>query len=245
MAIVLCSFVPASAFAQAPEAEAESDVTDEAAARELFRTGSLHFDAGDYAEAADDFEASYELSGRPELLYNIYLSNERLGRLERAIAALEGFLDRGDVGERREPLQRRLSNLRERRSEELANESAAREREQELRDAAAERGDPGALPWVIAGAGAAFVAGGVILLVVAQADIEAVENPSDPMPRWADAESAYDRAPILSTVGAIALGVGGAALVGGLTWGLLVATRGEPEVDVGVGPGFVSVRGRF
>lgn len=223
-----------------PSAVAPALPQSELEARAHFRSGSDYFDAGDYADAAREFDLAYELSGRPALLYNVYLAHERLGNLDRAVEALSAFLEEGDPGERAGPLGQRLQRLRERREAELAEERAAAERERVLREAA-ER-DAGPAPWIVAGSGGAVAVAGVVLLFVARADVDRVENPG-PDPRWEDVSGAYDRAPVVSTIGAIALGVGGAALVGGLVWGLV--SRRDRSVDVAVGPGSLSMRGQF
>jgi tetratricopeptide (TPR) repeat protein len=226
----------------------ETDATttaEDAVARDRFRRGTAFFDAGDYEEAAREFEAAYDLSRHPELLFNVYLAHERLGNLAQAIAALEGYLNDGDPGERREALTSRRDRLRERLDEDRREEEEARAaREQELREAASSSG-PGAMPWIIAGSGLAVAAVGVVLLLVSAGDIQAVEEPG-PSPMWSDVESQYDRAPVLSTIGGIALGVGAAALLTGLTWGLLTLGGADDDAtEVVIGPTGLGVRGRF
>lgn len=211
-------------------------------AREHFTAGSRYFDAGDYRAAAVEFEASYRLSGRPALLYNLYLAHERVGNMGEAVSYLERYLTEGEPGDRRAALEVRLENLRARLYEERLEAARRADRERELRDAS----DPGLVPWVVAGAGGAVAATGVVLLLVALGDVDTVENPEGEMPRWEDSADAYDRAPVLSTIGAISLGVGGAAAITGLVWGL---TSGGPapesDVAVAIGPGHVALRGVF
>lgn len=238
-ALLLVYAAPASAQAtQSTEAENEAD------ARHHFQIGSDLFEAGDYERAAEEFDAAYELSPRPELLYNIYLSHERLGNLARAEAALAAFVDAGTPGHRQAPLERRLERLRQRLEAQRAEEAAAAERERQLRDAAAERRDPGPWPWVVTGVGGAFAITGLALVLVAQADIDAVENPGTD-PRWEDVSGRHDRAPLLSTLGIVGLGVGGLALLGGLAWGIATRDRGEDGLEVRVGPGRLELRGSF
>lgn len=241
---VVVLLAPAIAVGQAPPESAEAEEVaaptpalppQEVEAREHFLLGSAHFDAGDYADAAREFDLAYDLSRCLALLYNVYLAQERLGDLGRAIEALERFLEEGDPGDRAGALDQRLRRLRERREVGLAEE---RERERQLLEAR----DTGPAPWIVAGSGGALVVAGVALLLVARSDVDSVENPG-PNPRWEDVSSAYDRAPVVSTIGAIALGVGGAALLGGVVWGLV--SRRAPAVDVAVGPGSLQLRGQF
>lgn len=222
--------------AQAPEER-------EAAAREHFLVGSDHFEAGDYQRAAEEFEAAYELSPRPELLYNVYLAHERLGNLERAEEALAEFVEAGTPGHRQAPLEQRLVRLRERLAEQRAEEEAAAERERQLREQAEQRRDPGAWPWVLLGSGGALVITGTALLLVARGDIDAVENPGE-MPRWEDVADRHDRAPLLSTLGIVGLSLGGALMAGGLIWAL-TAPGDEDQLALDVGLGSLRLRGTF
>ena len=79
---------PRHALAQVPEAQpvpAEGVVRDEPAtgqppsddeaARRHFRLGQAYYQNGQFPEAAAEFEQAYQLSGRPQLLYNIYLAH--------------------------------------------------------------------------------------------------------------------------------------------------------------------------
>ncbi len=100
-----CSLLPLTASAQ--------DATERARAH--FEAGTRAFDTGEYEVAVAEFEQAYELTRHPDLLFNIYSSAERAGRLERAADALTRFLAEGQVEEARRPvLQQRLANLRER-----------------------------------------------------------------------------------------------------------------------------------
>jgi tetratricopeptide (TPR) repeat protein len=108
---------------QAPEELNEGE------AQAHFAAARNHFERGHYEEALVEFEAAYELSGRPALLYNLYLTHERLGRLEEAADHLERYL--AHAGERRELLEARLESIRERLEEQRrrAAEAAASEAE--------------------------------------------------------------------------------------------------------------------
>ena len=70
-----------------PEPEIQQAGLDELQrmGRILFNRAKERFAAADYAEAAQLFEQAYRLSQHPELLYNVALSCERSGQIERAI----------------------------------------------------------------------------------------------------------------------------------------------------------------
>ena len=86
-ALAICACLEQTALAQG----ARPDVDQRA--RDLFEEGRAAYDAGDDAEALAHFKAAYELSHRPQLLYNIGLSADRLGRRAEALEAYRGYLD--------------------------------------------------------------------------------------------------------------------------------------------------------
>jgi tetratricopeptide (TPR) repeat protein len=89
-------------------------------ARTHFQSGRLYFERGEYEDALREFEAAYALSNRPGLLYNIVLSNERLGRYAEAATRLDQYLrdDSTIEAAQRSLLEARLENLRARASRE-------------------------------------------------------------------------------------------------------------------------------
>jgi hypothetical protein len=90
----------------------------------------------------------------------------------------------------------------------------------------AERGEPPIVPWVLVGIGAVVAAVGAVLLGVGLADVSTVE--SAPFgTEWATLDDAHGRAPVLTGVGGALLGVGAAAAIAGLTWGIVASSDGE------------------
>lgn len=88
----------------APAASAAQDTppSDEAAvaeAREHFRVAMTHYEAGRFREAAAEFQRSYDLSHRPELLHNIYLSRRDMGDIRGAVDALRLYLTEATIPE--------------------------------------------------------------------------------------------------------------------------------------------------
>jgi tetratricopeptide (TPR) repeat protein len=108
----------------------------DAEARRLFDIGAQAFAGGRYAEALDHFEASYRLSGRAALLYNIGITQDRLRRDREAIESFERFLREVPDTNKREEVEGRLEALRAavRRAEE-AEARAEQERERLAREA--------------------------------------------------------------------------------------------------------------
>jgi hypothetical protein len=104
-----------------------------------------------------------------------------------------------------------------------------------------------ATPWIVMGVGFGVAAIGGILLALGYVDIATVQNATGGTP-WSTLSGAYDRAPIMTGVGATALGLGlGTALLG-LIWGIAASgpTSARDErlvVDLGIGT--LSLRGTF
>lgn len=120
----------------AASASAQQDARPSPAARRAFEQGSEHYEQGRYVEAADAFEQAYELSGAPDVLYNVYTAAQRANDPPRAAHALERYLRLGEIARgERAMLETRLVRLRE----EITAQAAAEERERTAAQAEAER----------------------------------------------------------------------------------------------------------
>ncbi|MBN1656297.1 MAG: tetratricopeptide repeat protein [Deltaproteobacteria bacterium] len=107
---VLLAFFTISITMLGSAARAQQDKADETA-RIHFQAGTSYYETGDYELALREFNRSYELSGRPELQYNISLTYEKLGDLEAAIEALQKYLSEAKDIPNRRTLEIRLANL--------------------------------------------------------------------------------------------------------------------------------------
>ena len=194
-------------------------------ARVLFESGNTAFADGEYDDALDAFSRSYDLSGRPELLYNIGQCHDRLRNDSEALEAFEAFMQALPRHEQAPSVRTRIEVIRGRLAE-----------QRELAEAAG----PGAAPWIIAALGGAVAAAGGVMLGLAARDRNAVED-AEPSEPWSELEDAHDRVVPFSISGSVMLGVGGAALATGVVWGIL----GADGADVAIGPGGVQVRGTF
>jgi tetratricopeptide (TPR) repeat protein len=88
-------------------------------ARRHFETGRAYFDRGDYGKALSEFKAAKEISGRPELDFNIASSYERMGDAAHAVRYYQAYLtarpnadDAAETNEALERLRRRVGTLR-------------------------------------------------------------------------------------------------------------------------------------
>jgi tetratricopeptide (TPR) repeat protein len=249
-ALLLSSSPAFASLAHAQAAEGGGDdatAPEDVRAREAFTLGSRAFEDRRWEDAVRYFERAYELSGRPALLYNLGAAYERMGARERGIDAFERYLEASPNAENRTEVEERLHNLRAG----LDPPDAAAEDGNARESGNAESGSnavdvdagPGAAPWIVMGTGALAAGLGGVLMGLASAAKGRVE--SAPMGTyWDTVEGEAADASTFSIVGAILLGVGGAALVSGLVW-LLVGDRDDAHRVVAILPGGVSVWGRF
>lgn len=254
LAVVL---VLIGAVAATTTAHAQSDL-DEEQARAHFSAGRAAFSAGRYPDALAEFKKAYELSHRPQLLYNVGVAADRLRHDAEALEAFEAYLralpeapERAEVEGRIAVLRQAIDNARAAQAAQArpaapspeATASAAPAAEAE--PPAADADGPGAAPIVLlVGGGVVAVTGGV-LLAIALSDKGAVESPDDGA-RYEDLRGAQDRVPLFSTLGSVMLGAGVLAAGVGVTW-LITSGSGPSEgsVQALIGPGALAVRGSF
>jgi hypothetical protein len=93
VAALVIALVPAGALAAGP-ADAPG-VRDDKRARDLYSHGVGLFESGQYDLAASSFERAWELSRRPDLLYNVARAREEMGDLTGAVAALRKLIAEG------------------------------------------------------------------------------------------------------------------------------------------------------
>jgi tetratricopeptide (TPR) repeat protein len=93
VAALASTAVPVVAPAQTPPSSPpRGDEARDREARAEYIAGSEAFTRGDFEQAVRRFEHAYALSGRPQLLYNIGTSYDRLHRWQQAHRAFEQFL---------------------------------------------------------------------------------------------------------------------------------------------------------
>lgn len=86
-------------------------------ARTHYQAGSSYYEQGRWTDALQEFEVAYRLSSdarKPALLYNIGLTQERLGRLAEAIESFRRYLDGTPNARDRETLEERIRTLQAR-----------------------------------------------------------------------------------------------------------------------------------
>jgi len=180
----------AESMAQATTSDA--DMTD-AQARAHFRLGAQAYEEGRFPDAAQEFEIAYGMSGRGQLLYNVYLAYRDAQDTPNAARALRGYLAAVPDAPDREHLQARLTALeatvsadQEAQAERDAQSAEQRRQLEEAEHRALEaemrahQGGPTLsrpwYPWVIFGGGLAVAVVGVVLGVVASSDADALRH---------------------------------------------------------------------
>lgn len=223
------------ASAQPPE-DAAPPPTDREA-RGLFLAGEAAYDRGEFGAALDYFQRAFDLSQRPQLLFNVGLAASRAGDIARARAAFQRYLDEVPDAPNRGDVEARIAEL----EAEGPREQQSVARAEPVAPADAPSG-PGPLPWiVVAGSGAIAIAGAV-LLALAMSDIAAVED-AKVGADWDDVRNGYDRSPLMSGLG---IGMIAAGAVGvGVGIALFASSGGDESAELAVGPSGVVLRGRF
>lgn len=229
-----------------PSARAQ-DVTDahDAEGRALFEAGRIAYAEGRYADAYDRFSAAYMQSERPDLLYNMAASADRLRRDEVALEHYRAFLAARPDSEYADEVRHRIAAIEAALSAEAAPDHTSEPVVSPDTPAAPaptiDRGvDAGGVALAVTGGAVALA--GAALIILAAVDQSTVENAPDGV-RWEMLRDAYDRGPIEQVVGWTALGVGAAVAVVGVA---LAVSSGRQSAEVVLLPsGGAALRGSF
>jgi len=237
-------------------ADAQGIQADEARlaeAKDAFDDGSRAYADGEFDSALASFRRAYELTGSPDLLYNIATVSDRMRRDEEALEAYQGYLDARPKSTDREHVEGRIEVLRAaieaQKREELDAEIEARRAaiEAEARVKAerplTQHVGPGPGPWITIGVGGAAIVSGAVLLGLGQRDEKSVENAA-PGSSYSSVQGMAEQGPRRSKAGIALLAVGGAGVLGGVIWQL---TGGHEETmpEVSIGLNGITVKGRF
>lgn len=177
-----------------------AQATDDELARSHFQLGTAQLDRGDYEGAVRSFDEAYRLSGRAGLLFNLYVANERLGRLEVAIGHLDRYLASGEPVENRAALETRLASLRRRLEAQRAGVAvvetvaaepvatvpaettpAAASTREPSRDSGGERGGPSLAPLLLWSSAGAMAVSFTTAAFLARAEDRRLDDRCDPL----------------------------------------------------------------
>jgi len=204
---------PASGAAAAQEAEQEQAVSlmDEEA-RQHFQIGKSLYDAGRFPEAATEFERAYQKSGRPQLLYNLYVANRDASNWGPAVAALRDYLEKVPDAPDRINLRARLKSMEDAaaRDAEQASKAAEDERQRQTDAAPATRTEKvrSIVPLVLMGTGGALVIGSGITGFLTKGKTDDLDAACDGNACPAAQNDNIDSAKTLALTTDVLLGVG-------------------------------------
>ncbi len=176
-----------TAVATSAAAQDALDRADVERARVHFEAGIQHYDDGHFEDAAREFEAAFQLTGHPDVLYNLAQSYDRLERFREAIANYRRYLDESSPDSpERGRVERRVRELETLQSVREAEERQAVEEAQEEGEAREERAvvtepppapaGPSPLPFITMGVGGASIVAAIAFGVAASSihgDLEA------------------------------------------------------------------------
>ncbi|UJR85691.1 tetratricopeptide repeat protein [Sandaracinus amylolyticus] len=250
-------------------AHAQESTDDQA--RRHFRLGQAHYENGSFLEAAREFEQAYQLSQRPQLLYNVYVAYRDAGDLVRSRDALREYLTRVPDAENAAMLRARLESLdrmveqqgttatpaETTPTETTPSETTPAETPAETTPVESAPSTPppssGGLspfPFVVAGVGAAMMIGGAITGAMALSSQDTLDStcPDRACPPGYDFESeANDGRTLALTTDVLLIG-GGVVLAGGIVWLVIDLVSGgspssseQPPVTAMCGPDGCSV----
>jgi hypothetical protein len=87
--------------------------SDDERARTHFEAGRSYYEQAQYDDAVREFQESFDLSGRPELLLNVSQAQERALNYDAAIAAAQRYLTLVPNADNRKTVEERIASLRE------------------------------------------------------------------------------------------------------------------------------------
>lgn len=251
MCLALYQMAPVAARAQD---EGGAAARTEQEARQAFERGRIHYENGDFSKAADAFAMAYELSGKPDLLYNLYVAYRDANQQTKAAEALRDYLQNAEVVHNRPQLEARLEALEagiaKREVEtaaaepppEKASEQVQQEPEPEL--AAEPMNDRWWLyPTVVLASGGALMLASVPTGVMARSKAQELHDECDPV---CDPEkkATRDSGKTLALVTDVLMFGGAAVAVGGAIWMILARPDENEAVATGrVRPGFACAPG--
>ena len=233
----------------APLAAAPSKKSRDEVVRLVSRS-ARHYEAGRFDQAIELLQRAYAIEPDPTILYNLARAYEGKGELQRAVEAYRKYLDDAPKARDRGSVQHRITTL-----EVQIREKAVLERERDLavrralearrRAARAEEeeksappaGKPSVVPWIVAAIGAAVVGSGVYFGVHAHS----LHGDAESAALARDAADLNSRAKTYALLANVSFAVGGAAVVGGVSWGVVAqSSSGAPTTARGI-----TIRGRF
>jgi tetratricopeptide (TPR) repeat protein len=185
---------------------------DDDEGRRVHEAATEAYRVGQYQAAMELFREAYELSGRPQLLFNIAMSAEHIRRDEEALAAYRAFLasEHESVAERRRAIEARIVVLETAIRDETPVTDDTEEAEDAILPPTAPAPEPvSRLPgWILGGSSVAAILAGAVFSVAGLSARSGIENADSAV--WD--EGAYSRSQWMPPVGLTALITGAIGL---------------------------------
>lgn len=223
--------------------ELRAQDTRDLEARRLYEAGEVAFRSGRYEDALERFRDAYELSERPELLYNIASTAERLRRDEEALDGYRRYLDALPTAHNRDEVAARIQIL-ERSLDASEAEAEATEPEEPTEEP---RSAIGVSTWLLGSTTVLATLLGVTARLLGNAEYDDLYDDCVRRGGCTDEEVEGSSVRRWDRVTVASFAVAGAALVGTV---LSIALRpssspDEPALSLMVGPQRVALQGRF
>lgn len=201
----------------ASAASAQDVETDDGTARSFYEAGLASYESERFGAALSAFEQAYELSGRPEFLFNMARSLDRLHRTEEALDMYQRYAEEEPDSEELVLVERRIQIL----NEELESPAVANADS----DTATRSGFLSAPALAGFGVGALGLLTFAVSGAISKSRFNELEDTCAPF--CDEDEGTAERAALIADVG---LGVGIAGLVFGLVYALVAeSSEREPE----------------
>lgn len=234
--------------AHAQDAKLAAQVAEDPAEADAhFAAGDAAYARGEFTTASDEFEAAYRLSGRVEILRNIYLAHRDAGEPEIALIALRRYVNEAPDAPDHAEMAAELERLEAPTTETAPVEAAP----VEAAPAAPPRDQTGiTVAWILSGVGAATILAATAVGFSAEGTQSSLDDRCGPLHTMCPTgfEADRDRGVTLSLVADV-LGIGGAAILGtGIALLFLFQEEDEaPPVAASCGPEgcMATVRGSF
>jgi tetratricopeptide (TPR) repeat protein len=220
-----------------PKAEAAPSEKDLEQAKASYLEGKEHYAAGRFDQALAAFTASYNLSAKPDLLFNLGVCSEKLGQNSKAIAYYELYLEENPDAPDKDSVSVRLEALKAKQPAPVPQPEAELEPapmpppvvEDELIE---EQDEDGRIFWpaAVIGLGGLLLASGGLTAVAAYnkyGDLEVSCSPD-----CSDGKVSSVKKTALAAD--IQFAIGGAAVVAGVVW-WATWDDGELEAEAGLG----------
>lgn len=225
--------IPAVSIAQDQPTEeaAKTPEVDLEQAKVKYEEGKAHYEAGEYDKALAAFTEAYNLSNKPDLLFNLGVCSEKIGDSTKAIAYYELYLEENPDAADRDDVAQRLAALKESQAEPAEPEPAAAappppEEEDEL---VVEQEEDTEIFWpgAVIGLGGLILASGALTAIMAYNRYGDLEDSCSPD----CSDSKVSKVKKAALAADIQFALGGAVVAAGVIW-WVTADDGEAEVEM-------------